>query len=261
MKNMKPLVSIVCPVLNNLEFTKQMVTQLAKVETWPFELVLVDNASTDGTADWLKNCDLDIDGQLIQNKVNNGFGKASNQGYGVAKGLFLLFLNNDIIPTDNFLTAMMETMLSDRKIGIVGARLVHPGKGSIQHAGIDEVDLRPNHTYFGENMDDKRVMKQRDCMAVTGACLLISKRLFESLNGFNEAYWCGWEDLELCNAVRKMGMRVVYEPKAFLYHYESRTPNRYVAEDNNFRTYMSRWVYNRDEYKCGEKRKKNDKQA
>ena len=256
----KPLVSIVTPVMDNLDFTKQMMTALSVCDSWPFELIIVDNASTDGTADWIRNCGLEMAGKMIYNKINNGFGKASNQGYGAAKGEYLLFLNNDIVPTQGFITAMMETILSDTKIGIVGARLAHPGKGSIQHAGVDEVDLRPNHTYFGLDMNDKRVMKQRDCMAVTGACLLISKKLFEGINGFDEAYWCGWEDVDLCNKARKQGFRVVYEPKALLYHYESRTAGRYDEDTKNSLIYMKRWVFNRDDYKVGKKGKDNKKQ-
>ena len=246
---MKPKVTIITPVMNKLEFTSQMLEELAKTtKDWPYEVVIVDNCSSDGTSAWIKNSKLPLNGRIIKNEQNKGFSVANNQGYGISRGDLLCFLNNDIIPTQGWLSALCDTLLSDEKIGIVGARLLHPGRGSVQHAGIDVVDLRPNHTYFGRQQDDKDVMKQRECFAVTGACMLIRKSTFEELNGFSEDYWLGFEDIDLCNKAKEKGYKIVYEPRAKLYHYESRTPGRYEKDDENFKLYMHRWVYGNKEY-------------
>ena len=78
--------------------------------------------------------------------------------------------------------------------------------------------------------------------AVTGACLLTPKSLFEQLGKFDERYWCGWEDMDYCQKVHQAGMNIIYEPKSLVYHYESRTDGRYISEGSNFTLYMSTWV-------------------
>ena len=76
--------------------------------------------------------------------------------------------------------------------------------------------------------------------------MLISKKLFWEVGGFDTRYWCGWEDIALNQSVRKKGYSVFYEPTAELYHYESRTEGRYSAENSNFNIYMNDWYLNKD---------------
>jgi GT2 family glycosyltransferase len=125
-------------------------------------------------------------------------------------------------------------------------RLVHPGKGTIQHAGVIELSSgMPDHVHFGTAMDHPKVMERKQYFGVTGACLLTPKQLYNELGGLDEEYVNGWEDMDYMQKLRQAGYRVYYEPKALVYHYESRTPGRYSHENRNFTRYMGTWIYGR----------------
>ena len=197
---MKDLVSIICPTYNKIEFLKQMMKSIEKNTQWPFELIIVDNASNDGTQEYVLNAGFKMKGQYLRNEENKGFAIPNNQGVEVAKGNFLCFLNNDTIVTKGWLTAMMNVFSEEKACGIIGARLVHPGKGTIQHAGIIEhtSSKLPDHIYFKKPMDYSLAMIRKQYFAVTGACMVTPKTLYEELGGFDEQFWCGWEDMDYC---------------------------------------------------------------
>ncbi len=240
-------VSIIVPTWDKLEFLKPMMESIEKNTQWPFELIIVDNASNDGTQEYVLNSGLKMDGQYIRNEENKGFSIPNNQGAKVSKGDFLCFLNNDTLVTKRWLTAMMNVFSEEKAVGIVGSRLIHPGRGTIQHAGIFEhqSSKMPDHIYFRKPMDYLPAMKRRQYFAVTGACMVIPKTLFEEIGGFDEEFWCGWEDMDLCQRIRQKGYRIYYEPNYLVYHYESRTEGRYIKEGSNFNLYAQKWILGR----------------
>lgn len=240
----KDLVSIIMPCWNKLEFTKQCMDAVDQnTDDWPFEFIVVDNGSTDGTKEFIESSKYKMNGQYIRNEVNKGYAIANNQGAKVAKGNFILLLNNDTIVTKGWLSAMMNVFSEEKAVGAVGAKLVFPGKGTIQHAGvIEHASGLPDHVYFNKPADYPPANIRKPYFAVTGACLLTPKALWEEIGGLDEAYFNGWEDMDYCQKIHKKGMNIYYEPKAFIYHYESRTDGRYVSEGANFSLYMSRWV-------------------
>jgi len=239
----KDKVSIITPTWNKVEFLKQMMESIEKNTSWPFELIVVDNDSMDGTQDYILNAGFKMDGQFLKNEENMGFAIPNNQAVKVAKGNFICFLNNDTIVTKGWLTAMMNVFTEEKAVGIVGARLIHPGKGTIQHAGVMEFKSGvPDHIYFKKPMDYPPAMIRKTYPFVTGACLVTPKALFEEIGGFDEQFWCGWEDMDYCQKVRQKGYRIYYEPTSLVYHYESRTEGRYSKEGSNFSLYVSRWV-------------------
>ena len=247
---MSDTVSVIIPTYNGLTYLKPCLESIERNTKWPFEVVIVDNGSEDGTQDWVVNAGFKMDGQFVRNEQNEGFAKANNKGVSVAKGDFICLLNNDTIVTENWLTEMMNVFSEEKACGAVGAKLVHPGKGTIQHAGIVELSSgMPDHIYFNASMDDKRVMERKQYFGVTGACLLTPKQLYKELGGLDEAYVNGWEDMDLMQKLHRAGYRVYYEPKALVYHYESRTPGRYSHENKNFTLYMERWIYGRNAVK------------
>jgi GT2 family glycosyltransferase len=220
-----------------------MMEYLYKNTDWPYELILIDNGSTDGSADDITNFKFDINGQLIINKENRGFGPANNQGAKLAYGIYLCFLNNDTIPTKGWLGEMVKLIESDPKIGVVGNKLLHPGRGTIQHAGVYEHESgTPDHLYFGKPYDYPDANKVKEYFAVTGACFLTPKRLFLEMRGFDEGYRNGYEDIDYCNRVKQKGYKIMYTPESVVYHYESRTEGRYDNESANWNRYMGRWV-------------------
>ncbi|MGD9239788.1 MAG: glycosyltransferase, partial [Desulfobacterales bacterium] len=241
-----PKSSIIIPVFNQVEYTKQCIEALYKnTQKSLFEIIVVDNNSTDRTRDFLSGIQDNI--KIISNQENLGFAKACNQGAKEASGKFLLFLNNDTVPLSGWLEEMVHSANSDVDVGIVGSKLLYPD-GSIQHAGIEFISGVPDHPFRnlpGEH-PEANVLKELDM--VTGACLLIKRDLFFECGGFDEQYKNGVEDVDLCLKVRLKGYKVIYNPKSTLYHYEGRTPGRFDHVKENLETFFSRWGNYFDEH-------------
>lgn len=237
--------SIIIVTWSKLEFLRQCLDSLERhMDAYPdFEVIIVDNNSTDGTKPYLRSLNTKLNGQVIYNEENKGFAIPNNQAAKIAKGEYLVFLNNDTIVTGNFLNPIEKAFAWKDKVGVVGCRLIHPGKGTIQHAGVIENERGMlEHIYFGKPADYKPANVIKEYFAVTGACMATPKSLFDSLGGFDEGYWLGWEDIDYCNKVKQNGYKIVYTPDALVYHYESRTEGRYIAEGQNMDKYMKRWV-------------------
>ncbi|MDA0748800.1 MAG: glycosyltransferase, partial [bacterium] len=235
-----PRVSIVMPLYNKVEYTEACLKGLEEAAgKTPCELVLVDNGSSDGTGALLDR--MERRARVIRCGENLGFSRGNNLGAGYARGEYLLFLNNDIVPHAGWLDAMVAEVDADPEVGIVGARLLYPDSGKVQHAGIELVNGTPDHVYRNVPGDDPGVMKSRDLDMVTGACLLIRKEVFEQLGGFDEAYVNGVEDVDLCLKVRKKGYRVRYCADAVLDHYEGTSEGRYSHVRPNLERFVKRW--------------------
>jgi GT2 family glycosyltransferase/tetratricopeptide (TPR) repeat protein len=233
--------SIVIPVWNRAELTRQCLVALASSTTnVSFELIVVDNASTDGTQELLASLAGDV--QIIRNQENLGFAKACNQGARAARGKYLVFLNNDTIPEPGWLDALVREVEEHPEVGIVGSKLLY-ADGTIQHAGVVFMrsHLIPYHAYQKVPADLPAVNQRREFQAVTAACMLIRRELFEAVGGFDEAFVNGFEDVDLCLKVRDKGARVVYQPRSVLYHLESQTPGRHAQDEENSRLLQTRW--------------------
>lgn len=216
-------VSIIIPVFNKVEYTEKCLSALAENTSEElYEVIIVDNSSTDGTKDFLKYLNGYV--KVISNTNNVGFAKSCNQGAKIADGKYLLFLNNDTVPQKDWLGSMVETAEREPKVGIVGSKLLYPN-GRIQHAGIVFYGRTGAifHIYKGFESDHPRVNYARDYNAVTGACLLILKELFWNLGGFYEGFIAGYEDVDLCLRTKEKGYRVIYQPKSQLIHFEEVT--------------------------------------
>jgi len=210
----KELVSIIIPVLNKVEYTKRCLNTLYQVTPADiFELIVVDNGSTDGTKEFLEYFIKDhANLRVIYNRENLSFAKACNQGAKLAKGRYLLFLNNDIVPLAGWIEEMLKVIKNKDKAGIVGSKLLFPN-GSIQHAGVVIYDFPcpvfPCHIYYGKPANIPEANLIKEYQAVTGACMLIPKRLFENVGGFDEGFINGYEDIDLCFRVKKSGYKII----------------------------------------------------
>ncbi len=229
-------VSIIIPVFNQLEYTKQCLEALTRnTPSELYEVVIVNNGSTDGTSDFLRREESAGSLRAVFNPENLGFAKACNQGAQIAQGQYILFLNNDTVPQPGWLEAMISMAESDPQIGIVGSRLLYPD-GTIQHAGIAFTDQGLSyHVFRGAPGDYPAALESRDWPAVTGACLLIRRDLFQRLGGFDEDFHMYVEDLDLCLRAWEKGFRVAYCPTSVLIHFESASATDTARRDAQVR--------------------------
>jgi GT2 family glycosyltransferase len=234
--------SIVIPVFNRVELTEQCLVKLAAVTTdATFEVIVVDNGSTDGTADFLAKLGGDV--QIIRNAENRGFAVACNQGARAARGRHVVFLNNDTIPLAGWLRPLLQELDADPTVAVVGSKLLYPDD-TIQHAGVvfsREIPL-PYHRLAHLPGTVPAVNRRRELQCVTGACMAVRRSVFDALGGFDEGYRNGFEDVDFCLRVGARGGRVIYQPASTLYHLESQTPGRKVSDESNGRRLMDRWA-------------------
>jgi GT2 family glycosyltransferase/Flp pilus assembly protein TadD len=216
--------SIIIPVYNQWEYTQNCLKSLYEITDIPggFEVIVVDNASTDNTQAFLEECVSKYPRiRQIRNQNNLGFAKACNQGAEHSNGYYLVFLNNDTVPQSHWLDAMIKTAEKDPTVGMVGSRLLYPD-GTIQHAGIffNEQGI-PYHAFRAAPGDFPAVLVTRETPGVTGACMLMPGQLFRNLGGFNEDYHMYVEDVDLCLRTWNAGFKVVYCAESVLAHFES----------------------------------------
>lgn len=216
-----PRVSIVIPTYNRLELTRQVLGAIqAHTSTLPYEVIVVDNASSDETPAFLQREHQAGRLRAILNAENAGFGHACNQGARAATGEYVVLLNSDTVPLPGWLDGLVAAADADDSVGIVGSRLLFPD-GTIQHAGID-FHLRgiPSHTFKDQPRDHAPALKARDCPAVTAACLLVRRSAFTEIGEFDSRFWMYCEDVDLCLRMWEAGYRVRYQPDSVVIHFE-----------------------------------------
>jgi GT2 family glycosyltransferase/SAM-dependent methyltransferase/tetratricopeptide (TPR) repeat protein len=233
--------SIVIPTWNRRDLTEQCLVRLAAVtDGCEYEVIVVDNGSTDTTPEFLQTLSGDV--HIIRNEENLGFAVACNQGAKIAQGQFVVFLNNDTLPLKGWLSALLREVESSPEIGVVGSKLLYED-GTIQHGGVAFSWLYGTayHIYTHVSADAPLVNRRRELQAVTGACMLVRRESFEAVGGFDEGFRNGFEDVDLCLKIRDRGWSVVYQPQSTLYHLESQTPGRKAHELENIARFIARW--------------------
>ena len=224
-----PLVSIIIPTKNRDDYLKRCIDSIiAKTDKTNYEILIMDNGSDEiNTLNLFKKYSKQYKHiRIISFKQKFNFSKINNLGVEHANGTFVVFLNNDTeILTDNWIKNLLFYVRQD-DVGIAGALLVHPDD-TVQHAGcvlgfrgtVDHVMRGWPGTncdgYFGS------LCCAREVSAVTGACIMISKKKYEEVGGFNIHFGSVYQDIDLCLKVRKSGSRVVYTPTVKIKHYES----------------------------------------
>ena len=243
-------VSIIIPVFNQVEYTRQCLDALIRnTSDELYEVIIVDNASTDETEGYLveaQRSKLKAERlKIIRNEENLGFAKACNQGAEQANGEYVVFLNNDTKVHPQWLYEMIKCAKVSPNIGVVGAKLLYPDD-TIQHAGIAIADsphpIFPYHIHHKKPSDTPEVNLVNEYQAVTGACMLVRQDLFRKLGGFDEKYINGYEDVDLCFRVREHGYKILYCPKSVVYHYESTTEGRFNSVDQNIKRLHQKWL-------------------
>ncbi len=240
-----PEVSIVIPVWNRLDITLDCLRALAAHTEGAYEVIVVDNGSMPPAEVALGS----IPGlRLRRLDANLGFARACNEGARLARGRYVLFLNNDTIPQPGWLPPMLAVWDKEPRVGVVGSLLLYPETREVQHAGVEMApDGVPRHRFRFDSASAPGVVSDGVVPAVTGACLLTTADLFARLGGFDEAFVNGYEDVDLCLRAREAGGLSYYCSASVLLHHEAATPGRLapVRETANLARLLQRWPKDR----------------
>ena len=220
----RPLVSIIIPTRNKRHLLQTTIESIgARTDYDRYEILVVDNGSTEPDAvQYLAS----LPPACTVYQWNETFNYSAINNFGVrhARGEQLLFLNNDVeVIQPDWLTAMLEHAQRP-DVGAVGAKLLY-GDGRIQHGGvvvgINRAAVNAFRGWPGDTLGHPRLADlTRDCSAVTGACMMVPRRVFEKVGGFDERLRVVLNDVDLCLKIRREGYLVVYTPHALLYHHE-----------------------------------------
>jgi GT2 family glycosyltransferase len=222
-----PLVSIIIPTKDRESFLSRCLSSIERRTSYsPYEIIVLDNGSVSQSA-CRHLAEVGRRWRVLSCPGPFNFSLLNNQGGAQARGEYLLFLNDDteVIATD-WLTIMLEQGTRPG-VGVVGAKLLYPD-GRIQHGGV-VLGVRgvAGHAFRHTANDGWGyhgfAHLTRNCSAVTAACMLVSRTVFEEVGGFDAGFPVEFNDVDLCLRIRKKGYRVVYAPDAMLYHHESAT--------------------------------------
>ena len=258
----EPLVSIIILNRNGLNHLMRLFDDFASKTNYSnYEIIVVDNASCDESVEYLYSLKSELPITVIENSQNVSFSKGNNDAAKIARGEYILLLNNDIEPTFGWLNEMVQTMLDNEKAGAVGAKLVFPYYGditsqgqsfSVQHAGIKFREEITPYIYgpYHENMYvtllfSDLVNREKEVISNTAACLLVPKDLYLSLGGLDEGYFYGYEDIDFAFKLLEAGYKSIYCPSALLFHHESATRVKdesvHLLNYKNIMYFKSRW--------------------
>jgi len=211
----------------------------ASAET-PHEIIVVDNASHDGTMPMLQEEFPQV--RLLANPDNRGFAAANNQGLAVATGQFLLLLNPDTLVPAGGLGTLLAFAQSHPEAGVIGPRLLN-ADGSLQHSCRRFPTVWAalfRHTFLGRCFPNAHWMREylmsdwvhdepREVDWVSGACLLIRREAFAQVGGLDESFYWGSEDVDYCYRMHRAGWKVLYTPQPAVTHLIGRSTDQVLV--------------------------------
>lgn len=215
-----PLVSVIMLTYNNLEYNKACVNSILNRTAYPnYELIIVDNLSTDGTRDYLQELQKENHPQLriILNEENSGFAGGNNQGLKIAEGKYVLLLNNDTVVTRGWITNMVKHLENNASYGMCGAVTNSIGNEAMIRVHYhNEQELQSfAYAYTFAHMNEEYTGVDRLAMF----CTLIRMEIIDKIGGLDEQYKVGmFEDDDYAQAVMKEGYELLIAEDAFVHH-------------------------------------------
>ena len=219
-----PKVSIVIPHWNNVEILSECLKSIGSTIYPDFEVIVVDNASTDNSVQYVKSNFPDV--KLIENDRNDGYAGGCNIGADLAQGKYLIFLNNDTIQNPNWISSLLSTMESNTQIAAVQPKILNYfdrkifdyAGGSGGHMDVYCFPLARGRLFTHQENDEGQYDNKEKCFWSSGTCFMIRRKLFFEAGGFDNSFFAHMEEVDLCWKLQAMGYEVWVDPEATVYH-------------------------------------------
>jgi GT2 family glycosyltransferase len=220
-----PKIFIVVLNWNGEADTKDCLISLRKISYSNYEIILIDNGSTDGSDNRLKSAFPEV--AFYKNIENFGFAKGNNIGirYALEKGAdYIVLLNNDTVVDPDFLTFLIQKAESNPQIGIIGPKIYFFNSDIIWYGG-GMLNARTGFTYhIGEGEPDNgQCDEEREVDFISGCVMLVKKKVFDNVGLLDKDYFHSHEDADYCLRAKKKGFKIAYVPKSVVYHKLART--------------------------------------
>ncbi|GFZ33515.1 hypothetical protein CSC2_40410 [Clostridium zeae] len=236
--------SIIILTYNNIEYTKKCIDSIRKfADHLDYEIIVIDNNSSDETKDWLKSCD---DIRCIFNESNMGFPKGCNQGINIATGDSVLLLNNDVIVTPRWLNNLSLALWSNESVGAVGAvtnNCSYYQTIPTTYTNYDEL------IEFADKYNDSDEKKWEQRIKLIGFCMLIKRSVINEVGLLDERFTPGnYEDDDYSYRIIKAGYKLLLCKDTFIHHYGSVSYKKDQGSTNNimyenYRKFIEKWGF------------------
>ena len=217
---MTELTSIIILAWNQMSYSMQCLQSILENTQEPYELILIDNGSTDATCSYF--CSIPK-ATVIKNSVNLGFAKGCNQGIKLASGNKILLLNNDTIVSHNWLSNMVSCLESRKDIGLVSCYTNYVGSENQLSAAFNNIE---EYHKFAKSFNQPDASKWREIQSgwLSGFCLLIKSEVIEKIGYLDEQFqYGGQEDVDYCMRVIADSYKLYLSGDTFIYHHGSKT--------------------------------------
>ena len=224
MTEQHPIVSIIIPHWNGIETLSECIDSLLKSTFRSYEVIVVDNASSDGSQAWIKESYPNI--KLLENDRNYGYAGGCNRGADKASGEFLVFLNNDTIQKSDWLHYLVELMQKDNTIAAAQPKILnYYQKNMFDYAGGSGgyMDMfcfpyARGRLFLEQEEDQGQYNDAKKCFWASGTAIMVRKELFVEAGKFDEIFFAHMEEIDLCWRLQAMGHHVWVEPQSIVYH-------------------------------------------
>jgi GT2 family glycosyltransferase len=211
------LTSIIILTRNGLSFTKECINSIFHHTKDPFELIIVDNGSTDGTVEYLLSLSKT---KVIANKRNRGFSGGCNQGLANAKGESIVLLNNDTVVTKDWLKRLLKCLYHQSSVGIVGPRsnfvIPHQMVSSVPYKTMEQMHK------FAAEWSEKHNEESYEVDYLSGLCMAFNRTLIQKIGGLDERFSPGYyEDADFCIRAQISDKKLLVANDVFIHHYGS----------------------------------------
>jgi GT2 family glycosyltransferase len=242
-----PRVSVVILTYNNLNLTKACLQSVIERSQYAnLEIIVVDNASTDGTIDYLREFQRHHSSvKIIANRYNVGFAAGNNLGLAAATGEYLVLLNNDTVVTEGWVLTLLHHLMDHSDIGLLGAVTNHIGNEAqvkVDYAGLDQMPER-SRAYTLTHMGELLFLR-----TVAFFCVMMPRSTYARCGPISEEYGIGFfEDDDYCRKVEKLGLKIACAEDVFIHHHLSasfnklREKERRALFDRNRAIYEKKW--------------------